>query len=344
MRALVIGGTGFIGSRVVKRLHHLGHEVSVFHRGQHEGDLPADVRHLHGEWLAGLRDAAPLGSSGPDVVLHMRPFGEADARIVTEVFKGRAGRVVAISSIDVYRAYGRFQGTETGEPDPTPLGEDAPLRQRLYPYRQDPPRSPNDPDYWMDDYEKILVERIALGEPSLPGTVLRLPMVYGPGDVQHRFFGYLKRMDDRRGAILLDEGLAQWRATRGYVEDVAAAIVAAVVNERAQGRTYNVGEAQALPEADWVRAIGRVVGWHGDVLTVPRDQLPAQLAWDFDTRQHWAVDTTRIRAELGYAEEASREEALRRTIDWERTHPPESIDPGRFDYASEDTVLGSVRS
>jgi nucleoside-diphosphate-sugar epimerase len=34
--------------------------------------------------------------------------------------------------------------------------------------------------------------------------------------------------------------------------------------------------------------------------------------------QHWVVDTSRIRRELGYRERIAREEAIRRTVAWER--------------------------
>jgi uncharacterized protein YbjT (DUF2867 family) len=54
-------------------------------------------------------------------------------------------------------------------------------------------------------------------------------------------------MDDGRSAILLEKGMASWRWTHGYVEDVAAAVALAVMDERAAGRTYNVGEADPLP-------------------------------------------------------------------------------------------------
>ncbi|NIM98090.1 MAG: NAD-dependent dehydratase, partial [candidate division Zixibacteria bacterium] len=87
-----------------------------------------------------------------------------------------------------------------------------------------------------------------------------------PGDSQHRLFQYLKRMDDNRPAILLEQGMANWRWTKGYVENVAAAIVPAVVEERATGRIYNVGEQDALSEEEWVRAIGAAAGWKGKVV------------------------------------------------------------------------------
>jgi hypothetical protein len=54
------------------------------------------------------------------------------------------------------------------------------------------------------------------------------------------------------------------------------------------------------------------------------------------------VDTTRIREELGYTEPVSRDEALRRTVAWERAHPPEEVDPQAFDYAAEDALLAEL--
>jgi nucleoside-diphosphate-sugar epimerase len=43
----------------------------------------------------------------PDVVIHMIPMGERDGRALVETFRGRTARVVALSSGDVYQAYGR---------------------------------------------------------------------------------------------------------------------------------------------------------------------------------------------------------------------------------------------
>src|SRR5262249_40404967 len=171
--------------------------------------------------------------------------------------------------------------------------------------------------------------------------VLRLPMVYGPGDYLHRLFPYLKRMDDGRPAILLEQGQGEWRWTRGYVENVAASVALAVVDERAAGRIYNVGERDALSEVQWLRAVAQTVGWQGDVVAVPKDQLPRPLRLDLAWEHHLVMDTSRIRGELGYEEVVCREEALVRTVGWERAHPP-ALDAAVFDYAAEDAVLKRV--
>jgi nucleoside-diphosphate-sugar epimerase len=244
---------------------------------------------------------------------------------VLDALRGVARRVVAISSHDVYRAYGRLTGIEPGPPDPTPYAEDAPLRERLYPYRGTLPAE--------EDYEKILAERVVLGDPDMAGTVLRLPMIYGPRDEQRRLFEYLKRMDDGRRFILVDEALAGWRWTRGYVENVADAIVLAVLNETAAGRVYNVGEPQALTLVDWIRAIGRAAGWSGEVIPAPQALLPPAVQSGLDGAQDPVAYTTRIRAELRYDERVLLDEALCDTIAWLPAQP--GVDDISRDRSSE---------
>jgi nucleoside-diphosphate-sugar epimerase len=316
--------------------------VTLFHRGQTQADLPVGAWEIKGDrrHLSDFRDA--FQRVAPDVVLDMMAMTEQDARDDMSVFKGIARRVVAASSQDVYRAFGRVNRKEDGPPDALPITEDSPLRHNLYPYRSTPLRAEDDPRKWFDDYDKILVERVILGDPELPGTILRLPAVYGPGDYQHRLFEYVKRMDDQRPAILLEERLAKWRWTHGYVENVAAAIALAVTDERAAGRIYNVGEQETLSMAERVSRIGQEVGWQGEVVTVPDGTLPAHLTADINTEQDVVVDTSRIRQELGYTEPISLQEALHRSIAWEREHPPAEIDPQQFDYAAEDAILAGL--
>lgn len=341
MHVLIIGGTRFIGPEVVKRLFARGHEVTLFHRGKSQADLPAEIIHILGDRnnLADFQNE--FKKVQPDVVLDMIPITEQHAQSVADICTGIATRIVAISSQDVYRAYGILIGKEEGQEN-VPLREDAALRQKTFPYRLDKPRSSDDPQKILDDYDKILVEKVYMGNAKLPGTILRLPMVYGPGDYQHRLFEYLKRMDDKRPAIVLEKGTAEWRWTSGYVVNVAEAIVLAVTDNRATNRIYNVGEPETLTTAEWVKKIGRIAGWHGDVLVVPQDKLPQQMMPSFNAAQQLVADTTRIREELGYSETISQDEALRRTIDWERSNPPAKISPEQFDYVAEDKILKSL--
>jgi len=338
MQVLVIGGTGFIGAHLLRQLVEKGHDVAVFHRGQTNAPLPDPVHNIIGDRKELSSFATDFKRFAPAVVLDMIPYEEEDALVLMDTFRGLAQRVIAISSMDVYAAYGRFRRNESGEPESKPFSEDAPSRSALYPYRN-LAQSANEMLY---RYDKILVERVVMSDHHLPGTVLRLPYVYGDGDKYHRTFEYVKRMDDGRHVILLDERKAQWRWTRGYVENVAAAIALAVTDERAANRIYNVGEAEALTEAEWVESIGRAAGWEGRVVAVPKESMPKHLVEEYDWRHHLAGDTSRIREEYGYSEPVLSEEALRRTVAWDRSNPPEEVNTERFDYAAEDAVLKRV--
>src|SRR3954451_25039930 len=105
MRILILGGTTLTGPYAVRRLHGFGHEVTVLHRGEHEADLPAGVRHVHGEFAHLPRETF---DPAPDVVVHMWAMTEMDAELFVNRFRSVASRAVVISSGDVYRAYGRL--------------------------------------------------------------------------------------------------------------------------------------------------------------------------------------------------------------------------------------------
>ena len=332
---LVIGGTGFIGTYLVRQLAAMRHSVSVFHRGKSRPDLPA--KHIFGDWRE-LPKLKPKAEIVVDLIL----ASGAQARELMATFQGRARRVVAASSADVYRACGILHRIEEGVPDPVPLTEESPLRSKSQTY---PPEQfeliKKMVPWWDDAYDKIPVEQVIMSNPELPGTVLRLPMIYGPGDYARRFHPVLKRIDDQRRFILYEQGWAAWRAPRGYVENVAAALALCVVNEQASGRIYNVAESPAYSELEWALKIAVATGWTGEFVVLPDEGTPKHLKPPGNTAQHWELDSTRIRRELGYHEIISLDEAIRRTIGWERANPPGEINPHPFDYAAEDAAIAS---
>lgn len=339
MRVLLIGGTSFIGPAVARELLADGNAVAVYHRGQTEDGAPEGVTHLHGDRDA-LAEARPaLVAFAPDVVVHMILMMEEQARSFVRALTGVAPRAVVISSQDVYRAFGRVLGIEAGPPEPTPITESAPLRERPYPHRGAEPRADDDPMRWADDYDKIPVERVVMSAPDLPCAALRLPAVYGPGDRQHRLYRFARRFADGRLVIPLDSAEAGWRWTHAYVDDVAHAIALAATNPRANGRIYNVGETYTPTVAERARAAAEAYGWQGRIIALPTERMPQPLRADANTAQDLVADTARIRTELGYVERVPPGEAYARTLAWELAHPPQPVAPAEFDYAAEDAAL-----
>jgi len=321
-RVLVLGGTGFVGPYIVRQLLDRGHDVTLFHRGRDDPALTVGARHVHADFARLPEHVAGLMRLEPEVVVDVSPgLGKGGHGVLH--FAGIANRGVVLTSLDVYRAMFVLWGVEpSARPQPMPVSEESELRDG------------RSPDLTADlEFDNLDVERAVAACPELPVTVLRCPIIYGPGDPQRRLQTYVRRMADGRPAIVLDARLARLRLSRGYVENVAQAAVAAVSNDRAAGRTYNVAEPDALSEAEWVRAIAAELAWNGKVVIAPSDAaLPPQ---------DLIADTSRIREELGYAEGISRREGLRRAIEWERSEQRSEAAP---DYTTEDAALRPTSS
>jgi len=319
MRVLVIGATGFIGPAVVRRLAILGHEpIALSRRG---GSGPAHVAADRSD----VESVVAIASEHrADAVIDLLAMTVEATRPFLEALAGRVRRYVLASSGDVYRQYGGLQRKEPGGAPRARLDEDAPLRTALFPYRAEPPRPADDPQAWMDIYDKIPIER-AVGEVLGPaGAVVRLPMVFGPGDRQRRFAWAIRPMQAGRLELQVDTEWAAWRTSYGFVDDVAQGLALAAVHPAAAGRTYNVGPSRAPDQTAWARRFARRLRWTGEIRPVARDSLaePLRTALDaLDLRYPLVLDSRRIRAELGYAEVTRPAEALRRTIEDELSRP-----------------------
>ena len=289
MRVVVLGGTGFIGSWVTRQLVEQGHAVRVLHQGRKGADeLVAGAVYVVGKAALDRVEAVEAALRGwePDAVIHILALSEADALAASSVLAGRTGRIVVLSSGDVYLAYGRFMRLEPGLPEPDVLDADrSPLRGKLYPYRTDATA----PGTLAYEYDKILVEQVFRAG-VVPSVILRLPKVYGAGGNADfaTVYGFAEH--------------TEWRWTHGYVENVAAAIVLAATHPQAVGRVYNVGEQVTPTVGERLR-------------NLPAGAGTQAIGKDYDFRQNIVYDTSPIRIELGFKEPIGYLEGLARTLE-----------------------------
>jgi nucleoside-diphosphate-sugar epimerase len=277
-----------------------------------------------------------LRAFSPDVVVDFIVSSGLQAEDLIGAFRGITRRIVMLSSIDVYRAVGIFHGTETGALQQLPLTEESELRRNLHPYPREGMQRLREVFSWLtDDYDKIPAERVVMSDRDIAGTVLRLPMIYGPGDPLRRFNPIVQRIRDGRRHIIFSDTQAEWRCPRGYVENVAAAISLASVDERSAGRIYNVCETPSFSELEWARKIAACLNWDGEFVMMPTQNVPSHLLTVGNFSQRWTASSSRIRQELGYQEPVEVDEAIRRTAQWESENAPLS----QFDYAAEDAAL-----
>jgi nucleoside-diphosphate-sugar epimerase len=338
MNVLVLGGTRFIGPAVVRELHDAGHHVVLFHRGETETDALPAVQHIHGNREGIDQYAAVFRDLALDVVIDLACMTEEDAILATAAVRGASRRTVVISSVDVYRAYGRMHGSEPGPIEPLPLTEDAPLREKLYPYR-----GGGNPA--LDAYDKILVERVYMSDPEMPGTVLRLPAVHGEGDYQRRLYVEVRRFQAERPFLVMQEDAADWVWPRAYVGNVAEAIAKAATDDRTAGRAFNAPSDPPLRYSDWLRACGRIWGWKGEVIALAAERLPDHLRVGIDFRQCMTVDDSRFRQTTGFTESVSAEEGMRLALEWEAGRAVRDPAGLQAEFDAEDAaVAGGAKS
>jgi nucleoside-diphosphate-sugar epimerase len=252
-----------------------------------------------------------------DTVIDLIAYTQADTLPLLDALSGQVGRYVMASSVDVYRNYEGLH--RKGRPTPIwdRLTEDAELRASRFPYRLAKPRPAGDPQGWMDGYDKIPLEAAARATGGFEATILRLPMVFGPGDRQRRFSWAIRPMVQGRPRFVIPHPWASWRATFGYVDDVAAGIALAAVHPKAGGETYNLGRANTPTNIAWAATFAEHLNWPGDVQLAHPDVARGALAKavsGLDLDYPLFIDNAKIRRRLGYVEVTDFDEALARTV------------------------------
>lgn len=332
MRALVIGGTGPSGPHVVAGLGARGYEVTILHRGTHESPaIGPEVEHVHTDVRSGAAVADALLGRRFDV--GVVTYGRL--RDVAPVLRGVVDRLVTVGGFPAFSGYWNASGFR-------PRGLPVPVRE--------------DAAKVSDDGEGVKSARVRETERAVfeafPDAIhLRYPIVYGPNQPVPREWCIVRRiLDGRRTIIVPDAGLTI--DTRGYVENVARAVLCAVDNPDAgAGRAYNVGDETQLTLRQVIEAIVDALGARVELVDVPYALAPTArplVMSPHSTHRLFSVDA--LRRDLGYRDLVPAAEATARTARWYADHPlvpggiEETILTDPFDYQAEDRIVAAWRA
>lgn len=288
---LILGGTRNLGHVTAMALLETRHNVTVMNRGITPDDLPEEVSRLRADRADSDQMRHAVNDLDFDLVLDTTTYTGTDARSAIDIFRGRVGRYVFVSTGQVYLVR---------------EGISPPFREESYdgPVIPEPPRASDDYDSWAYGAWKRDAEdefASAFAGDGFPVTTIRLPMVASQRDHYGRIQAYLARLLDGNAILVPEERGLPLRHV--YVGDVARFIVELISSRNGLGRAYNISYGESMSVIQFLDMLAAVVKRPLDLQHVPRaDLTEAGLlphCSPFSGRWMSELDNSRSLGELG---------------------------------------------
>jgi nucleoside-diphosphate-sugar epimerase len=224
LRVLFIGGTGVISAAAARRAVAVGHRLTLLNRGSRtprpapEGTevLTADIRDP-------VSVRAALGNRLFDVVVDFVGFTEDHVAADIELFAGRTGQYVFISSASAYQK----------PPARLPILESTPLRNPFWQYSRD-----------KIACEDLLVK--AYRQDGFPATIIRPSHTYDQTMiVLTGGWTDIARMRAGKPVVVHGDGTSLWTLT--HSSDFAKALVGLFGLPQAVGESFTITSDEYLP-------------------------------------------------------------------------------------------------
>jgi nucleoside-diphosphate-sugar epimerase len=262
VKVAVTGASGFIGRVLCGALAEAGHSVAV-----------VDLRQRHVFAGDAVVHLAAIAHRRADTA-ELQRVNIQLARQVGEIASAKGMNLVFVSSVKVH-----------GEVSDTPLTERSPIAPRD-PYGE----------------SKARAEEALASIPGLRLSVLRPPLVYGPG-VKANFLALLRAV---AWGAPLPFAAVQNRRSLVYVANLAAAIIACLGKEG----TFLLSDGQAVSTPTLCRAMGEALERPAKLFSLPQAVLPKKLAASLE------VDDSAIRSALGWRPPFTFEQGIGHTARW----------------------------
>ncbi len=303
MKALVLGGSVFVGRHLVEMLCAGGHDVTVLNRGRTATDLPSSVTRLTADRTDAAAMAEALRGTEWDTVFDVSGFvmaaGGSDIEALIDLVDGSVGHYVYVSSIMAY--------------DQTSAG--------FFPWTEEMATDPSGPRSYGGF--KAMAEAAMLArhrDTGFPATVVRPAAIYGPrNNIYDMETPMFLRLLQHRPILVPHEGLVT--ASYGHVDDLCRAMVEMVGNPDALGQVFNM-TSTAVTTLRYVETLAAIVGVEPDIRFIPGERLgdlpPAVFGHLFSDRHHAVLSMDKARQLLRFESRFDFESGHRQTYEWFR--------------------------
>ena len=232
MDVLVIGGTLFIGRRLVKELVRKGHSVTVLHR-KPKHDLGRHVASIRADRNDGAAVKTALAGKHFDVVFDNvydweRGTTSSQVQATVQSCGDNLSRYIFMSSV---AAYGDGLNHHEGDALASEDHPDAYTRNKA-------------------NSERLLFRMHSRS--GLPAVTLRPPFLYGPGNPYYREAFFWDRLRDKRPVIIPGDGRRLMQFV--HVDDLVWCALQAMENPAAVGHSFNIANLRPLVQMEAIEA------------------------------------------------------------------------------------------
>jgi dTDP-glucose 4,6-dehydratase len=313
MNVLITGGSGFIGSNLVRfvlaerpgwrvvnldKLTYAGNAESLAELEGHPR-----YRFVRGDISNGELVAEILRSERIDAVMHLAAESHVDRSILSPAIfietnvRGTQVLLEAVRELGVKHFLHVSTDEVYGSLGPTGL------------FTEETPLAPSSP-YSASKAGSDLLALAYAHTFGLHAVVTRCSNNYGPYQFPEKLIPLMiaNALEDKPLPVYGDgRNVRDWI----HVEDHVRGLLAALEQGKA-GQVYNFGASSERPNIDIVKGVLRLLGKPESLIQYVKDR-PGH-----DRR--YAIDSTRARRDLGWAPAHRFEEALAATVQWYREH------------------------
>jgi nucleoside-diphosphate-sugar epimerase len=314
LRVLFIGGTGVISSACSRLAAGSGIQLFVLNRGLGTTrPLPPQVRMIRADIREPLSVREKINDLDFDAVVNWVAFTPDHIRTDIDLFAGRTGHYVFISSASAYQT----------PPARQPVTESTPLRN----------------PFWRYSRDKIACEDLlvaAYREQAFPATIVRPSHTYDPTLVP--FDGGWTvpgRMMAGKPVIVHGDGTSLWTMT--HYDDFARAFVPLLGHPRTLGEAFHITSDDVLTWDQIARALAAGLGVTPRIVHVPSDAIAAaDPDWGAgllgDKAHSMVFDNAKLRSVVpGWNAVIPFEHGAREIVDWHLADPARQVTNASLD-------------
>lgn len=324
LSVLFLGGTGTISAACAAAAVEHGLDLTVLTRGEStERAIPDGVRRITGDASDAGSLTEALGGREFDVVVDFIAYRPEQAHRDIEVFAGRTGQYVYISSASVYEK----------PPRRLPITESTPLRN----------------PYWQYSRDKIASELVlqeAFRDTGFPVTIVRPSHTYDQTRIPLAGgWTVIDRM--RRGlpVVVHGDGTSLWTLT--HSSDFARGFVPLLGDPRVIGDSIHITSHEVLDWNQITRIMGEAAGAAPEIVHVTSRELVPELP-DMEGLhlgdRTWShlFDTGKLRSLVPqFAATTPFAEGARQIIDWHDADPSRRVVDPELDAAFDRLVAAA---